>query len=191
MLRPHELSTTGKDKAWVVEGATHTLAPTLPLSMQNIPATPTPETKPAHQKTRLTLDVHHPSGAYRCPCGKGVNSLRDLFRHALANHPRATFTCTCDICSYTSHSIHGLLCHIPRCERESGDAAPVLHLHQCTICHNRFNTARGLSQHLKSRHPDAWNRIRIEKLKQIRTLGPGRGSSGATWTASETKKLIA
>ncbi|KAG7196443.1 hypothetical protein KM043_018829, partial [Ampulex compressa] len=107
----------------------------------------------------------------------------DELRHLEEVHPQSRLVFRCRTCLKNFDRRHAADCHRPRCP----GAPPAEEGRQCEYCEKSFATGRGLTQHLRLKHPAVRNeqrRIAAEVPRAPRAPRPGKA-----WTEQELKQL--
>lgn len=109
--------------------------------------------------------------------------LADELRHYQEAHQRSSLKFRCSNCYKEFSKRHAADCHRPKCP----GVPPAEEGLQCGLCEHRFLTQRGLSQHLRHRHPAASNESR--RLAAEVPKGPRKPPPHKAWTEEEERVL--
>jgi hypothetical protein len=77
-------------------------------------------------------------------------SLSDLGKHLDQHHLEARIQWGCLYCEKNFPKLHGVKCHLPKC---NGNSQNKEQPHKCEACPMSFGTQRGLSTHERHAHP--------------------------------------
>lgn len=114
-------------------------------------------------RTCVTL----PAATLTCSgCGSEFDKVRQLIFHCERVHGGGPRLFRCSGCGVQYSQVHRLECHLQRCKQTAPDRDPVQFPHACGACGARFEQQRGVSQHIRHRHPELSNIFRLTEAER-------------------------
>ena len=123
-------------------------------------------------------------GCHLC-VGERFQDHRGLRRHLISHKIDVQYGCR--KCHRMGDSIRSIASHYVKCKTKIGNSS-VPKQHQCDECGERFETAIGLGQHVRHRHPAACNARRtIPRPKKAGAVQPSKRIQ--VWSSEEIERL--
>ena len=114
--------------------------------------------------------LYEGTGKLRClRCDVNCSSGKDANRHWIEVHGESVFGYTCGKCKKKFERLTQVSCHYARCRGQIASTSGRRFEIRCELCSSGYDSQRGLSQHMKAKHPEEfYRRLEVEDNRKRR-----------------------